>query len=140
MTEKKLTKKEMFLVYAVYIGIIAFVVIFFREISNFLKLTPVALHFVWDLAPYLGLAVFFLGTLCFGLKRGFMIILMCSLITIPIVISYYYINELKPSKPEILFVSYLILISSFVFAGECYQKDIERSKFKDVMRKVAKKY
>ncbi|EKJ5653002.1 hypothetical protein PJO11_001716 [Campylobacter coli] len=134
MTEEKLTKKEMFLVYAVYIEIIAFITIFFGEISNFLKIIPttilIAFDFILNLAPYLGLAVFFLGTLCFGLKRGFMIILICSLITIPIVISYCYINELKPSKPEILFVSYLILISSFVFAGECYQKDIERSKFK----------
>ncbi|EDO8011507.1 hypothetical protein HG273_001825 [Campylobacter coli] len=134
MTEEKLTKKEMFLVYAVYIEIIAFIAIFFGEISNFLKIIPttilIAFDFILNLAPYLGLAVFFLGTLCFGLKRGFMIILICSLITIPIAISYYYINELKPSKPEILFVSYLILISSFVFAGECYQKDIERSKFK----------
>ncbi len=54
-----------------------------------------------------------------------MIILMCFLITIPIVISYCYINELKSSKSEIIFISYLILISSFVFAGEFYQKDIE---------------
>ncbi|EOU3215428.1 hypothetical protein ACNVHP_001898 [Campylobacter coli] len=130
MIEEKLIKKEIFLIYIAYIGIISFITIFFEEISNFLKLIPVALHFIWDLAPYLGLAIFFFGALCFGLKRGFMIILICSLITIPIVISYCYINELKPSKPEILFVSYLILISSFVFAGECYQKDIERSKFK----------
>ncbi|EOH5555128.1 hypothetical protein ACL9YF_001826, partial [Campylobacter jejuni] len=117
MTEEKLIKKEMFLVYITYIGIIVFITIFFEEISNFLKLIPVALHFIWDLAPYLGLAVFFFGTLCFGLKRDFMIILMCFLITIPIVISYCYINELKPSKSEIIFISYLILTFSFVFAG-----------------------
>ncbi|ENV8236343.1 hypothetical protein ACFK4Z_001709 [Campylobacter jejuni] len=125
MTEEKLTKKEIFLAYVVYIGIIAFITIFFEEISNFLKLIPVALHFIWDLAPYLGLAVFFFGTLCFGLKRGFMIILMCFLITIPIVISYCYINELKPSKSGIIFISYLILTFSFVFAGEIYNENKE---------------
>ncbi len=128
MIEEKLIKKEIFLIYIAYIGIISFITIFFEEISNFLKLIPVALHFIWDLAPYLGLAVFFFGALCFGLKRGFMIILMCFLITIPMVISYYYINGLKPSESEIIFISYLILIFSFAFACEFYQKDTERSK------------
>ncbi|MFY4779849.1 hypothetical protein ACOTVE_00020 [Campylobacter jejuni] len=125
MTEKKITKKEIFLAYVVYIGIIAFITIFFEEISNFLKLIPVALHFIWELAPYLSLAIFFLGALIFDLKRGFMIILMCFLIIIPIIISFHYIYELKPNKSEILVYSNLILIFSFVFAGEFYNKNKE---------------
>lgn len=121
MTEEKLTKKEMFLAYVVYIGIITFITIFFKEILDFLKLIPtailIAFDFVLKLAPYLCLAIFFLGTLIFGLKRGFVVILICFLMIAPIAISFCYINELKLSKSIIFFVSHLILLFSFVIAG-----------------------
>lgn len=85
------------------------------------------LNLIWNLTPYLGLAIFFLGTILFNLIRGFVIILMCALIVISIVILYCYNNELKQlSKPEIIFVSYLILIPSFIFAGEIYNKNKKR--------------
>ncbi|EHN6916957.1 hypothetical protein KJK76_001829 [Campylobacter jejuni] len=105
MTEEKLTKKEMFLAYVVYIGIITFITIFFKEILDFLKLIPtailIAFDFVLKLAPYLCLAIFFLGTLIFGLKRGFVVILICFLMIAPI---YDAINKLKKDMKGFNFI------------------------------------
>ncbi|EAI8568726.1 hypothetical protein H2P43_001637 [Campylobacter jejuni] len=121
MTEEKLTKKEMFLAYVVYIGIITFITIFFKEILDFLKLIPIALHFVWDfiffLSPYLIIAFLFLAIFSIvGLKKGFNIILASSLIIIPIIISICYINEIKFDRATIFINCIFILTVSCIIA------------------------
>ncbi|HDZ5008037.1 TPA: hypothetical protein RTG68_001621 [Campylobacter jejuni] len=126
MTEKDLTKKEMFLAYAIYVSIIAFITIFFKEILDFLKLIPIVLRFVWDfivlLSPYLIIAFLFLAIFSLvGLKKGFNVVLICSLIIIPIIISFYYINELKPDRVKIFINCVFILFVSYYIAYEFYQ-------------------
>ncbi|MBF7048139.1 hypothetical protein [Campylobacter volucris] len=115
------------LAYIIYICIIIFITFFIKVILPYL--TYFWNKYIYDflslsfsfLAPYLGLIFLFLGTLSFGLIRGFKIILIVFLISAPATISYCYIKEMEITKIGIFIYSYLVLVSSFLFSGQEYQ-------------------